>query len=46
MTFLADVSFMEICLTLMTLAVAERLVVPYLPDSLVGPEGLLLKTTR
>ena len=44
MSLFADVTFMEICLTLVTLAVAERVVLPYLPDSLVGPNGLLLKT--
>ncbi len=44
MSLFADVSFMEICLTLVTLAVAERVVLPYLPKSLVGPNGLLLKT--
>ena len=44
MSLFADVTFMEISLTLITLAVAERLMVRYLPDSLVGPEGLLLRT--
>ena len=44
MQLFADISFMEICLTLVTLAVAERLMVRYLPESLVGPNGLLLKT--
>lgn len=44
MSIFADVTFMEICLSLLTLAVAERCVVPFLPDSLVGPNGLLLKT--
>ena len=44
MTLFSDVTFMEICLTLVTLAVAERAILPLLPDHLVGPEGLLLKT--
>ena len=45
MQIFADITFMDICLTLVTLAVAERLVVRHLPESLVGPEGLLIKTS-
>ena len=44
MSILADITFREICLTLVTLAVLERAVIRYLPEYLVGPEGLLLRT--
>lgn len=45
MSFFADITFMQICLSLVTVAVAERLIVRYLPETLVGPEGLLIKTS-
>lgn len=44
MTLIADITFLDVILTLATLAVAERLMVRYLPDALVGPNGLLLTT--
>ena len=39
-----DITFAQVCMTLITLAVAERAILPLLPESLVGPNGLLLKT--
>lgn len=42
MSLLADISFMDVTMALVTLAVIERLMVRYLPETLVGPEGLLL----
>lgn len=42
MSLLADITFIEVALSLVTLAVIERLMVRYLPETLVGPDGLLL----
>jgi len=44
MTFFADITFVQVCLTVITIAAAERAVLPFLPETLVGPKGLLLKT--
>ena len=44
MSLFAEITFMEISLTLVILAVAERLMLRYLPDTLVGPQGLLIRT--
>ncbi|SEV98891.1 hypothetical protein SAMN04488515_0537 [Cognatiyoonia koreensis] len=46
MLFIENISFLDVCLALVTLAVAERLVVQYLPEDMVGPEGWLLKTNN
>jgi len=43
MTLFADVTFLEICLALLTVGVAERFVA-YLPENMVGPQGWLLQT--
>ena len=44
MTFLFDITFLDVCLTLLTVALIERAVLRYLPETLVGPEGMLLRT--
>ena len=44
MTFLTDITFLDACLALLTVAVIERAVLRYLPETLVGPDGLLLRT--
>lgn len=44
MLFIENISFLDVCLALVTIAVAERLVVQYLPEDMVGPNGWLLKT--
>jgi len=45
MTLFADISFAQVCLALITIAVAERAILPLLPETLVGPNGLLLRTS-
>lgn len=45
MTLFADVTFLEICLALVTVGVAERFVA-YLPETMVGPKGWLLQTKQ
>jgi hypothetical protein len=44
MFLIENISFLDVCLTLITLAVAERAIVRYLPEDIVGPDGWLLKT--
>lgn len=44
MLIIENISFLNVCLALVTLAVAERLIVQYLPEDVVGPDGWLLKT--
>lgn len=44
MLFIENISFLDVCLALVTIAVAERLVVQYMPEDMVGPNGWLLKT--
>ncbi len=46
MSLLADVTFIEVALSLVTIGVLERLAVQYLPESMVGPEGWLLTTSE
>ena len=43
MTLLADITFQNICLTLLTLGAIER-VIAFLPEEMVGPNGWLLQT--
>jgi hypothetical protein len=45
MSLFTEITFDQICLTLVTLAVAERAIMPLLPETLVGPKGWLLKTS-
>ena len=45
MTLLADISFFEITMALVTVGVIERLVA-FLPEEMVGPEGWLLQTGK
>ena len=44
MLFIENISFLDVCLALVTVAVAERVIVQYLPEDVVGPNGWLLKT--
>jgi len=44
MSFIANISFLDVCTALVLVAVAERLIMQYAPDELVGPDGWLLKT--
>lgn len=44
MSLIENITFLDVCVTLVTLAVVERLVVQYLPENVVGPNGWLLKT--
>jgi len=44
MLFIETVSFLDVCLALVTIAIAERAIVQHLPETVVGPEGWLLKT--
>ena len=46
MSLLADVTFIEVALSLVTIGVIERLAVQYLPETMVGPEGWLLTTAE
>ena len=45
MTLFTDITFAQVCLAVIAVAVAERTIMPYLPQTLVGPNGLLLKTS-
>ena len=44
MTMFADITFLEVAMTLMALGAVERFVLPILPEDVVGPEGWLVKT--
>jgi len=45
MTLFTQITFDQVCLALVAVAVAERAIMPLLPEKLVGPNGLLLKTS-
>lgn len=45
MTFFADITFLEVCGTLLTIGLAERLLLAYAPEDMVGPNGWLLRVT-
>jgi hypothetical protein len=46
MTLFTDVTFLQVCLAVLSVAVAERLFLTYLPEDMVGPDGWLLKTGK
>ncbi len=46
MSLLADVTFIEVALSLVTVGVIERMAVQYLPEDVVGPNGWLLTTSE
>jgi hypothetical protein len=43
MSLIASVTFFEICMALLTIGLAERLLLGYAPASLVGRDGWLLR---
>lgn len=44
MLFIENISFLDVCLAMVAIAVAERFIMQYAPDTMVGPDGWLLKT--
>ncbi len=46
MTLFADITFLDVAMTLVALGAFERFVMPLLPEDVVGPEGWLLKTAE
>lgn len=46
MSSVFDIAFMDVCLALIALGWIERFALPMLPDTLVGPNGLLLVTSE
>ncbi len=46
MTLFADITFMDLALSLIALGTIERFVLPILPEDVVGPDGWLLKTAE
>jgi len=45
MAFFADITFLEVCATLLTIGLAERALLAYAPDDMVGPNGWLLRVS-
>lgn len=43
MSVLADITFFEVCMTLVTIGMAERLLLTFAPIAMVGPDGWLLQ---
>lgn len=43
MTFLAGISFFEVCMALVTLGIAERALLAFAPIDMVGPRGWLIR---
>ena len=43
MTFLADITFYEVCLALVTIGLTERALLAYAPIEMVGPKGWLIR---
>ncbi len=43
MTFLAQITFFEISMALLFVGFAERVLLGYAPDDMVGPNGWLLR---
>ena len=46
MSVWADITFMDVCMTLVAFGFVERFILPVMPETLVGPEGLLLTITE
>ncbi len=43
MALFADITFLEVCMALLTVGLAERALLAYAPIEMVGPEGWLIK---
>lgn len=43
MTFLTDITFFDFAMTALSIGAIDRFVLPYLPESAVGPDGWLLR---
>lgn len=43
MALFTDVTFLEVCMALLTVGIAERALLAYAPIEMVGPNGWLIK---
>ncbi|WP_439155448.1 hypothetical protein [Yoonia sp.] len=43
MSFLVNITFFEVCMALVTIAVAERALLAFAPIDMVGPNGWLFR---
>ncbi len=43
MTFLNDITFFDVAMTALTIGAIDRFVLPFLPESAIGPNGWLLR---
>jgi hypothetical protein len=43
MSVFADITFFEVCMTLLTVGLVERFLLAYAPLEMVGPDGWLIK---
>ncbi|WP_373635603.1 hypothetical protein [Yoonia sp. SS1-5] len=43
MSLFADITFVEVCMALLTVGVAERALLAFAPIEMVGPDGWLIK---
>ena len=46
MTMFAEITFIEVAMTLVAIGAFERFIMPLMPEDVVGPEGWLLKTAE
>ncbi len=44
MSVFADITFFEVCMTLLTVGLIERALLAYAPLEMVGPNGWLIKS--
>lgn len=43
MSLLADITFFQVCMALVTVAMAERALLAFAPIDMVGPNGWLIR---
>ena len=43
MSLLSDITFFEVCMTLVTVGLTERALLAFAPIEMVGPDGWLLR---
>lgn len=43
MFFLTSISFLEVCMALVTIGIAERALLAFAPIEMVGPKGWLIR---